>query len=228
VTAPVPDIEAIRAAEQAATPAPWFKEEQGFTDQRGDRFITAPYHELDISEPDADLIVLARNSLPALLAEVTRLRGLVAAQERQIEAVRALHQPEYDHEGADTGPFCSTCHPLLEHWPCPTIAALGLSPGVAGEQESEPPRRRDFDRQDGSTYAEITRTVEISPATRCGHDCGYRPSWMSPGQYDECWCVMGPNHEGDHKCEHDVADNEKAKAYEASRPVAVSGTGEQG
>ena len=38
--------------------------------------------------------------------------------------------------------------------------------------------------------------------TRCTHDVGRRPSWMSPDQYDPCTCTLLAGHEPPCRCIH--------------------------
>jgi hypothetical protein len=86
------DLDAIRARVDAATDGPWFVDDQGFCTTPGDsfsRFITAPYHELDILPEDAEFIAAARSDVPALLAEIERLRSVVAAQDTDETTLRA-------------------------------------------------------------------------------------------------------------------------------------------
>jgi hypothetical protein len=65
------DTDALRALEQAATPAPWAHEHDGghIVHGPGSTVAEAEY------APDARLIAAMRNTLPALLTELDRLRG---------------------------------------------------------------------------------------------------------------------------------------------------------
>lgn len=97
------DIDAIKSREQAATPGPWEyiagEDEQlnayppdeatGFVrempviavgvETREETGADEDFHFIEISEDDAEFITNARQDIPALLAEVERLQGLVAA-----------------------------------------------------------------------------------------------------------------------------------------------------
>jgi hypothetical protein len=70
------DLDAITARANAATPEPWLIDpsEQGFITKTGQPFITAPYHELDIRDDDAEFIAHAREDVPALVAAVREAR----------------------------------------------------------------------------------------------------------------------------------------------------------
>lgn len=75
------DLDAIRARAEAATEGPWFA---------WDRAVG---WNIVITRPeDAAFIAAARTDVPALLAEVERLREALAASEAQVERVRKLAQ----------------------------------------------------------------------------------------------------------------------------------------
>lgn len=49
---------------------------------------------------------------------------------------------------------------------------------------------------------------ERAADSRCTHDLGRRPSWMSPDQYDPCRCLLPKGHDGEHECSHTRAGAE--------------------
>lgn len=75
MTADELDTDAIRAREQAATEGPWATEPRlSYTSIRSSDDITRADA---VREADAEFIAAARTDVPALLAEVDRLRALV-------------------------------------------------------------------------------------------------------------------------------------------------------
>lgn len=72
------DLQAIRMRAEAATPGPWVKDNDSPI-VRGPEMIL--YDEGGHSDPDADFIAAARTDVPALLAEVDRLRAALGAWE---------------------------------------------------------------------------------------------------------------------------------------------------
>ena len=71
------ELRAMLAYCEAATEGPWERDEQGFRKPDGDRFITAPYHDLDISEEDATFIAQARTDFPAVVKELQAVREVM-------------------------------------------------------------------------------------------------------------------------------------------------------
>ena len=115
----------IRAREQAATPGPWeecpsygtdFYAYLGGSYLRGVGSLT--FGEGEDAEADLVFTLNARQDVPALLAEVDRLRARGAELEAQRAAVLALHRK---HDDSDH------CFIDDEAWPCQTRTALGAS-----------------------------------------------------------------------------------------------------
>jgi hypothetical protein len=82
------DLDAIRARCEVATDGPWTTEgevariESGEPGAWGDPVVDVVYlghgaSELHLSEEDAEFIAAARTDVPALIAEVERLRALL-------------------------------------------------------------------------------------------------------------------------------------------------------
>ena len=121
------DLDAIEQRANAATKGPWENDGGG---EIGQHFsLPEPWATVvstDVAcmsycyggsaagverDEDAEFIAHARSDVPALVAEVRRLRAAV-------ERVREMHAGEPYAQGPD---YCDEC----EHkWPCPTIAAL--------------------------------------------------------------------------------------------------------
>lgn len=93
------DLDEIEARVAAATPGPWWAFSDG--PESGDHWYVASGSEAvahihsddgrneDARQPDAEFIAQARDDVPALVAEVRRLRGLVSpAAGRVLDAVR--------------------------------------------------------------------------------------------------------------------------------------------
>jgi hypothetical protein len=131
-----PDLDAIRARAEAATPGPW--ERSGSLVQAGRRARRARVGQTWglAWKQDAEFIAHAREDVPALLDEVERLRGEAenwkrhawaqgeeAAEhldarvkaEAQVQAVRALHVD-------DGNGWCEGCDRYSRN--CPTRDAL--------------------------------------------------------------------------------------------------------
>lgn len=114
------DLDRLEALANAATKGPW-------TLIGGGEYVTgvgvvvAP-DDGGVTPEDAEFIAHARTDVPALIAEVERLRA-------QIERVRGTHKP-VEIEPSDT--ICGQCSNLLPNgrylpiveYPCPTIKAL--------------------------------------------------------------------------------------------------------
>lgn len=127
------DLEAIEARANAATEGPW---EADNTEVMQHWSRPEPWQPIATNEvacmaycyggsargieneADAEFIAHAREDVPALIAEVRRLRAAV-------ESVLALHP--WRCQGCETsepehcGPECGSCY---EPWPCPTVAAI--------------------------------------------------------------------------------------------------------
>lgn len=127
------DLEAIKARVDAANPGPWrvVRHEPSLT-----RMVVSDDHTLDIdfgyvgncTAKAAEFVAHAREDVPALVAEVERLR---AAEQR----VRDLHDFEQYHD--ELSPWCAHCNrddnerDDVVLWPCPTLLALdGGEPGA--------------------------------------------------------------------------------------------------
>lgn len=92
------ELAAIGARCEAATAGPWF-------DDPGIGGIRGPDHEDIVDDvtgmrraEDRDFTIHARSDVPALLAEVRRLREIVAPFERLEAYRRSRATPGYDHE----------------------------------------------------------------------------------------------------------------------------------
>ncbi len=121
MTLPLPDeqLDQIRAREAAAFPGPWYTdsltEADGSTsygvaakdDLLDDPFVVALQ---DLNPADAEFIAHARQDVPALLAEVERLRARVA----ELEANSEVEQPQA--RVADFGDWLNENAPEA---PCP-------------------------------------------------------------------------------------------------------------
>jgi len=74
------ELQAIEARERAATPGPWNGVGKGFEtyiEARNSTVVTSAY----IDDEDVAFVVHARSDVPALLAEVRRLQGLIKQAE---------------------------------------------------------------------------------------------------------------------------------------------------
>jgi len=156
------DIESIEARANAATPGPWVRIGDSIGADVKKCTCGVPRsvygHEsgcgidgpliTGAAIPDAEFIAAAREDVPALVAEVERLRAIevealdatrefgdvLARAERaeaevkrlraQRDAVLALHyaKTEFGHSGEWL--VCAGCMKL---WPCPTARALGVT-----------------------------------------------------------------------------------------------------
>lgn len=107
------DLEAIKARAEAATPGPWDSRRSEWADDpdlmtvdgepagdpwwvHHDGWIDADDTGLFMSEADAAFIAHARTDVPALVAEVERLRDVVAALEAENARLRC---PDCDGQG---------------------------------------------------------------------------------------------------------------------------------
>ena len=106
------DLDPIKARATAATGGPWGVEDaRVFGDDGRTQVCTLSGTRAWL--PDAEFIAHARQDIPALLAEVERIRG----------RIEALHPREViaAHEGYEEEAWCPECR---FHYPCQTIRAL--------------------------------------------------------------------------------------------------------
>ncbi|MDV6267051.1 hypothetical protein [Rhodococcus globerulus] len=103
------DVEHIKALEQAATPGPWYWDEDNWLDVAAAHYVIEPDDDgfedttqLKVRPEDKAFIADARSAVPALVAAVER--------------VQALHTPMND--------VCISCDLV---YPCPTIETLEAS-----------------------------------------------------------------------------------------------------
>lgn len=80
------DLEAIKARAEAATPGPWERRITTFTSCGVQGPEMAIYDEGGHGEEDAEFIAHARTDIPALVAEVERLRQLKSDADAVISA----------------------------------------------------------------------------------------------------------------------------------------------
>ena len=150
------DLDAVKALCDAATPGPW----ERYAGSPKTRYIVAPNVEhIDVDEADwgpevgnvlavgtlhdprawryadVEFIAQSRTLVPALAAEVERLRTerdagvrLLRRFKARLDAVMALHQPEPYGNCIE----CSCDHPIGGvDYPCPTVRAAS---GEAGDE----------------------------------------------------------------------------------------------
>lgn len=144
------DLAAIRERAESATPGPWVaipNVRPAVVSDDGDGYWTDVADAFE-EEADAEFVAHAREDVPALLAEVDRLRD--AAEDREatdccgqearavkaeaaLDRVREIHQDAGESQGYFGGRYeerdhcCSTCGSHGEYgveWPCRTIRAL--------------------------------------------------------------------------------------------------------
>ena len=113
------DLDAIRRAMEAASPGPWVAEGRYVTDSTDCVYVCEVGN---IGNPcvrrDRDLIVLLRNSAPALLAEIERLRRIEAAARDVLNHGPHMTCEEMHHRPGDE-------HGSLE--PCPAVDRFRLA-----------------------------------------------------------------------------------------------------
>ena len=157
------DLDEIEARANAAAKGPW-----KFPHRDYPGVVTSHLGCLwnpetgEINDPsDAEFIAHAREDVPALVAEVKRLRReLECAQtalteafdeadaeagraREALQAVREIHRPEWARDGGHGGQVCSTClaytspMPQRIDWPCPTIRALDAALDGAGQENQQ-------------------------------------------------------------------------------------------
>lgn len=125
------DVAAIKARADAATPGPWdiFRYQNGtgriHVDQEGRRrqLIADVESATDVvatvyDEADREFLFHARSDVPALVAEVERLRA----------ALNTVRDPHVmDRSLRRIVPFCNADN---ETWPCETVRAIDAALGV--------------------------------------------------------------------------------------------------
>ncbi|MFI9154531.1 hypothetical protein [Streptomyces sp. NPDC053367] len=136
-----PDLDQIEARANAATPGPWTLELEQCDCSDGychhGTYVSAIYAEGerrdelgDFSDDDWRFVIHARTDVPALVAEIRRLRA-------------ALTEIRHLHKDSPMGP-CPVCIDAdaltaggdgLVPYPCPTAR-------LAGAQDCDPPHRR--------------------------------------------------------------------------------------
>ena len=118
-----PDLADLRRLHEAATPSPWTAANHGSHEiEAPPPALVADFGAVGRAKADRDLVVAARNALPELLAEVERLRAVVAEVQRDLSArslrvgearsqmVKAL---EYHQE--QTRPIAQTMEAIAAH-----------------------------------------------------------------------------------------------------------------
>ena len=114
------DLDPIKARAEAATEGPWAPQFWRGQNQNGDYGEPMIFYNdgetlsyLSAPNADVDFIAHARTDVPALVAEVERLRG----------RIEALHPREViaAHEGYEEDAWCPECR---SRYPCQTIRAL--------------------------------------------------------------------------------------------------------
>jgi hypothetical protein len=103
------DLDAIKARAEAAIDGPWIADDVYVTTESGDLLSDAPD-----AAATAVFIAHAREDVPALVAEVERLR-------QHAHMVRQLHQ----QSTLTQSPYCAGCG---DAWPCMTIRLLDGEP----------------------------------------------------------------------------------------------------
>lgn len=111
------DIEAIRRRAEMATPGPWVVEYNPMGDDPTEPFVRMgpPDNRSDstvLTEPDADFIAHARQDVPDLCAEVTRLQSALAQAEAEKAELIAAALPITTREPwciSGDGNECGAC-----------------------------------------------------------------------------------------------------------------------
>ena len=129
------DLEAIKARANAATEGPWGARElpqmvRGASATLHSAHGTGEVWSVEfspeigstVSIPDAEFIAAARQDIPALLAEVERLSGIVDRVREVHAPIDALNTRYNQVQKVCTG--CGTDDGNWQNWPCPTIRAL--------------------------------------------------------------------------------------------------------
>lgn len=115
------DLDAIKTRAEAATKGPWaydgsYVETVAPFDLHRFDAMSETVARIDLLDEDGEFIAAARTDIPALIAEVERLRGIV-------DRVRELHPYEVIelHESHGEEAWCPECQ---FHYPCQTIRAM--------------------------------------------------------------------------------------------------------
>ena len=149
----------IRARVEAAAPGPWAETCMGsegyhvheatrITGKRRKRLALCTYESWETDKANAAFIAHAREDVPALLAEVERLAGAVAAATELVRQSRG----SYLFGGA---------------WAAGTVSATELAAALGCEPPHPPPPLTDAEKAEVGTWLDEVR------AARCG--CGGEP-----------------------------------------------------
>ena len=126
------DLDAIEQRANAASEGPWEHEGVGEIIQHFSLPEPATIVSTDVAcmaycyggsaagverDEDAEFIAHARDDVPALLAEVRRLR----ATEQRVRELHEWYCAGCEGTDPECGPMCGHCY---DPWPCATIAAL--------------------------------------------------------------------------------------------------------
>ncbi|MBW4813330.1 hypothetical protein [Rhodococcus qingshengii] len=110
------DVEHTKALEAAATPGPWYWDEDNWLDVAAAHYVIEPDDDgfedttqLKVRPEDKEFIAHARTAVPALVAAVER--------------VQALHTPSISPSLSPTDQYCDAC---TYPWPCETLQALEI------------------------------------------------------------------------------------------------------
>lgn len=121
------DLGAIKARAEAATKGPWedftpHSDAERFSASVGMASLMDDIALNVLSNRDAEFIAAARTDIPALIAEVERLRGIVDRVREVHAPIDALNTRYNQVQKVCTG--CGTDDGNWQNWPCPTIRAL--------------------------------------------------------------------------------------------------------
>lgn len=75
------------------------------------------------------------------------------------------------------------------------ISAVYRTLGVSGDLTAVRARRAAL------VSEPVTRTEDVD-AAQCGKPVGQRPWWMGLDQWDQCYCLLLPGHDGSCRCKH--------------------------
>lgn len=83
---------------------------------------------------------------------------------------------------------------------CPYSLALdrGVDPDNWSEWEDQPVALKIVQHEN--------QDILIPESVPCGKKVGTRAWWMSPDQYDHCYCIRTTGHDGRCACEHTIGD----------------------
>lgn len=136
------NLDAIKARAEAATKGPWASGRDWGTITSGPDSVAHGWHEttcpdcdgtvytqghVSISVEDLEFITASRTDIPALVAEVERLRAQVASVHRLHEKVAVLEWDEPLGDSAFKGQYaCRVCLEMGDpvDYPCDTVRAL--------------------------------------------------------------------------------------------------------